>query len=819
MALIVKIGANLSNFDKQMRKLTRDVNNVGGHLQEAGAKLTTGLTLPLAAVGAASLKVSDDFQKSQGSIQAQLGISENKAKQLSQTAENIWKQGFGENVQVASDTVAQLYNVMGNIPQKQLEALTKQALSLSKTFGVDINESITGTSTVMKNFGLSGQQAMDYVTYGLQHTTGQFRGDFMDALTELMPTFKGMGANAQQAFDMMVAAQNSGMENFDALSSLTQGFTDNLSSGSKDVASQFSALGGNAAATFEKFQNGGASAYDVMVATAQQLGSMDNQVRVNQIGASLFGDTWTEAGAKAVTSLGSVDGKVQGVTGSAAKATEAANQSFGDQFQATLRSVGDSLKPIGDVLSNLASSVFPAIQSAAANLSAAFQGLPQPAQNLIVIIGLVAAAIGPVLAVVGTMIIAFGQLSAACATLGISMMAAFWWVAIIIAALAGIVAVVVYWDQIKKYFASFWAYLQSLFSAALNYIKGLCMSIWNGIVSAAIAIWTGLTNFFSSMLSTLRALFSAVWNGIKSVSLSVWSAITGFLSSAWGAISGAAKSIWGGLVSYFQTVMNVYKTLFTVGWNLIKSFLSGLWNGIVAVGRAIWSGLVAYFQTTFSNLFTIFSTSWNAIKSVIISVWGGIKSGVSSAVNTVSSIVSGVWNGIRSVTSSVWNGIKNAIVSPISAAKDKVAGIVNAIKGFFSGMHLSLPRIKLPHFSIDGKFSLAPPSVPKLNIKWFKTGGVIKGTPGGSIIGAGDGGDEAVVPLSNKSRMLPFAQAIASMIGSGNDNDESTGPRLLRLENVVNLDGHELARVLQPVLDIVNADKITIDAIMSGGLP
>ncbi len=87
--------------------------------------------------------------------------------------------------------------------------------------------------------------------------------------------------------------------------------------------------------------------------------------------------------------------------------------------------------------------------------------------------------------------------------------------------------------------------------------------------------------------------------------------------------------------------------------------------------------------------------------------------------------VSTVFNSIKNTATNVWNGIKNAIVQPIEKARDTVKGIVDKIVGFFSGMKIEFPKIKLPHFSITGKFSLAPPSVPHLSIDWYREGGIM----------------------------------------------------------------------------------------------
>ncbi|MBO0961440.1 hypothetical protein J1P26_17175 [Neobacillus sp. MM2021_6] len=90
-------------------------------------------------------------------------------------------------------------------------------------------------------------------------------------------------------------------------------------------------------------------------------------------------------------------------------------------------------------------------------------------------------------------------------------------------------------------------------------------------------------------------------------------------------------------------------------------------------------------------------------------------------------------------------GIKSAIKEAVSFVGDQI----EKIKGFFRGLSLKLPHIKLPHFGLSGKFSLSPPSVPKLAVDWYKNGGVF---PANSprLVGMGDANvPEAAIPLSD----------------------------------------------------------------------
>jgi hypothetical protein len=102
-------------------------------------------------------------------------------------------------------------------------------------------------------------------------------------------------------------------------------------------------------------------------------------------------------------------------------------------------------------------------------------------------------------------------------------------------------------------------------------------------------------------------------------------------------------------------------------------------------------------------------------------------------------------------------GIKTAIETPINAARNTVKAAIDAIVGFFRNLkipEIKIPQIKLPHFDLTGKFSLNPPQVPKLSVNWYSTGGIFSSP---SIIGVGEAGTEAVVPVEKLDEIMAKA--------------------------------------------------------------
>ena len=218
------------------------------------------------------------------------------------------------------------------------------------------------------------------------------------------------------------------------------------------------------------------------------------------------------------------------------------------------------------------------------------------------------------------------------------------------------------------------------------------------------------------------ALLIANWDKVKEVTIKVWEAIKQAISKAvdviknvitkvFEAIKKVIETIWDGIKLYFTTLFNIYKTIFTTAFNAIKTVVTTVINAIKKVIETIFNAIKTYITTVLNVYKTIFTTVWNGIKTAVTTVVNGIK-------NTISN----VFNGIKSVVTTVWNEIKNAITKPIEKARDIIKGIVDKIKGFFN-FSISLPKIKLPHFSIKPSGwkigDLLKGSIPKLGIDWY----------------------------------------------------------------------------------------------------
>ena len=319
------------------------------------------------------------------------------------------------------------------------------------------------------------------------------------------------------------------------------------------------------------------------------------------------------------------------------------------------------------------------------------------------------------------------------------------------------------WNGIKEIFSSVWNGIVSFFTNIMNVLKGVADVILGWFGTSWTEVWTNIKTFFEGIWNGIVSFFTGVWEGIKNTVQMAVMFIGSILEAAFDIITLPFRFIWENCKETVISVWNRIKSVVTTVINAVSSVISTVMNAIKTVFSTVWNAISTKVSTVVNSIKTIVTTVFNAIKSVASSVWNGIKSTIGSVVdgikskvssvfNAVKSTVSSVFNGIKSTAASVWNGIKNAIITPIEAAKNKVKSIVDSIRGFFSGMKLSLPHIKLPHFRVSGKLSISPPSVPHLSIDWYKEGGIMAkptvfGMNGSSLMAGGEAGKEAILPL------------------------------------------------------------------------
>lgn len=243
-----------------------------------------------------------------------------------------------------------------------------------------------------------------------------------------------------------------------------------------------------------------------------------------------------------------------------------------------------------------------------------------------------------------------------------------------------------------------------------------------------VGIVKALPRIFVSLVKGVVGIFTGIWAALKNV------------FAEWGVGEWIKTKLIEPVVEFFQ---GLYQKAVDI-WDKVRTAVS---DKITALKTKIVS--------IFTSIKTKASEIFNSVKEKISAPINSAKEKVQTAIQKLKSTFVTVVTSIRTKASEIFGSIKEKMTAPIQKARDTIKGIVDKIKGFFSGMKLKFPNIKMPHFSISPSGwkigDLLKGSIPKLKIDWYADGGIftkptIFPTAYG-YKGVAEAGAEAVLPI------------------------------------------------------------------------
>ncbi|QWG71295.1 phage tail tape measure protein [Bacillus mycoides] len=718
-----RVQKTANGMHDKFQKAGESISHVGSKMQETGANMTAGVSLPLVGIGAAAVKVASDFDTSQRNIQSSLGLTEKGAENLGKIAKETWKDGFGQSIEEVDQSLIKVYQNMKEVPHEELEEATKSAMTLGKTFDSDINEVTRGAGQLMTNFGISSKEAFDLFAAGGQEGLN-YSNEMFDNVSEYAPLYKQAGFSANEMFTIMANGTRDGSYNLDYINDLVKEFGIRVQDGSKGVSDAFAEMSPETQKVWDNFNKGKGTSADVFNAVLGDLGKMDDKVKANQLGVAVFGTKWEDMGAQAVLGLNNANGALGDVEGTMGKMQKTQQEAFGVRWQKLMRTTMASLEPLGQAILDIAEVALPPIIKAVEVAAKAFSSIPKPIQiGIVAILGMVAV-LGPLIAMMGFMtsgvgafvgsfrflvpvltkvpmlftgilklgprligmfgmigravaflgstafagllkvgpklIGMFGAIGKALALLGRSMMTLLMNPwTIAILAIVGLVYLIY-----KN-----WDDIVKYTKQAVRWIGDACSKAWDATVKGAKSAWNGLGKFFSGF-----------WEGTKKLFSSAMSFIGKIFSKA-----------WDGYVKVVKFYFSLMKNIIEFGWNAIKFIFKFALDGLKKIVDGTWKFIKNSVQKAVNTWKNIFNTGWNIIKRIfsialalikqyVKTEFEKMKNTISSVFNTIKDIVKKAWDAIKSTFTTVLKFLKDFVKSSWESIKDTISSVMNTIK-------------------------------------------------------------------------------------------------------------------------------------------
>lgn len=701
-------------------------------LSDALEPVTDGLK----EIGSTALEASGDMTNATNNIKISLGETSDQAEATAEHARNAWANNFGGSLDEATDAVIQLKQSLGDlVNDNNVEDLTEKILTLSDVCDVDVNESIRAVKSVTEAWGISGEEALDGIYWGIQNGL-DISKEWADNIAEYAPLLKDSGYSWQEMCEIASAGMEAGAYSTDKVLDLVKEIGIRVADGT--IKKGCEEMGGGFQQVYEEMEANGATAREIFPAIVDEIEKLGSEQEKATAITTIFGTLGEDAGVKVVEAMGNAKMGIQDFAGTADEAV-ANNSNSVEQMARSWENFRLALAPLGEQLAKIATTILDAVTPIIEGISKGFDNLPGPIKTFIAAFGGVAVVFATLMPIISGVIGAFSAISAALGAAGLSFAAVAGPIGIAIAAIAAVIAIITNWDSICEWFSGVWENFSSGIGEAW---ENLCNGIgewWQNAWGSVKDAWNG---FWDSIISGLEGFGTAIGEGVEMIKNAIaekwqamcdglsewwnntWAAITGFFSgagaeinTAWNNFTDGLKNAWNACCDAIGKIWSTITTALSDGFNAIKQTCSDIWNAFTGaiqnawndctskiksiwdstkenLGNAfenaktnisnIWNGLKDNLTKTWETAKSILSQTTQAIKDDLSKLWDGIKENINACIDNIKNTLSNAWDSIKSTAQNAWDGIKNTLSQAWENIKTNASTTFDNIKSTVS---------------------------------------------------------------------------------------------------------------------------------------
>ncbi|WP_432051268.1 hypothetical protein [Streptomyces xiamenensis] len=576
------------------------------------------------------LAAAMDASSATARLTAQLDLTADEAARAGDIAGDVFSSGFGGSIGEATEAVGAVASSiadLGDLTDDQLRDMSTQALGLASTFEVDVASSTRAVGQMIRTGLVSdASEGFDLITATLQRVPAALRDDLMPTIEEYGTQFRNLGLSGEQSMALLVQGLEAGARDIDVVADTLKEFSIEAVAGGDKVGDAWRELGLDSEALFAAMGEGGEAATDALTQTLDALRDVEDPVERNMLAVELFGTKAEDLG-DALFALDPSTAVLGDVSGAAGDLADTLAEDPARVFQSSIRglttSLASGLGPILQSVAGWAADNEGAVTALAVGLGAAAVAVAGITAALRIYQGIMAAIR------IATMIwtgIQWALNAAMWANpFGLVVLA-------VLALIAVIAAVIIYWDEIV-----------AVVSAAWDAIVDGTQAAWDWLVGIVEAAWEWLVDLFQSVHPV--GIITSHWETIQRATGEVWDWIKQKISGVWDSITGGVR-----------TAVDNVRTTVSGAWDWVRDTTSRAWE---SVRSNIVNGVI--------NAWRGVSNVWQWFKSIGSAIVGGIVSGIWSA-------ASGLYDSLRSLASNALSSAKSflGIGSPSRAFADQV---------------------------------------------------------------------------------------------------------------------------------------------------
>ena len=664
-------------------------------------------------------------------FQAQTGASSSEMNKFKDIARDVWSNNFGEDVSDVADMMGKVKQQMQGISDVDLKNVTEDLLTLRDTFGMDENETLRGAQQLMKQFGITSQEAFDLMATGAQN--GLNKSDELgDNISEYSGKFAQAGYSADEYFQLMQNGLDGGAYNLDKVNDAINEVTTRLVDG--NIEGALDSFDTKTQDVFKAWQEGRKTQKDVVNAIVEDISRTTNQQEKLNKTATAFGTMGEDFNAGFIESLTTVGNKYKDVQGAMDKVKDIANGGLKNALSGLGRAFLDSFTPIGELITPILAGIVGLITLAIQGIQQGFAKVGEVISSVLSKIDTsgiteLTSQVSKVLAP------AFKEVKKAIDEMKVALEPI---AKEILGKIGNAIQNVV--NQAQKILSVVGPPILAIIKKIIQTVIGMTpvitsiLQVVGSVVSGIISFITMVVTYVGTAIATILGFIMPIVQIVATIVANIWSVILTVAQNIWSKVSEVVTAIIGFVSNLFKTVSDIINNI----WSKIQDSMNKVRDKV----QGVIDNINKYFNDVKSTVSDVFNGIWSKVQGVMDKVG-----------NKISNVLQGIqnsWNGLKGFVGGVFSGIEGAVQSLVGSVKGFVNGVIGGINGAISIIN------KIPGVHI-GK-------IPKL-----ERGGVLKRGQIGLLEG---NGAEAVVPLErNKAWIRAVAKDMAQIMPSVTTNN------------------------------------------------
>ena len=792
--LVVKLRADSKQLDSSLDDAESRLKRTGGKMKGIGKAMTMGVTAPIVGIGLNAIMTGANFEKGMNRVKALTGTTGDQFDALKQQAKDL---GSSTAFSATEAGDAMGFLAMAGFKSKDILTAMPGVLNLAAAAQMDLGQAADITSNILTGFGKDTEE-LGQVNDVLVKAMTSANVD-LSMLGESMKYIGPVASSAGMDFEETAAAiallGNAGIQGSMAGTTL-RGVMTRLMTPTTEAAGIMRKLGisvmdseGNLKGFTEitrQMEDAGIKTADAMAIFGARAGP--GMMALVSQGSDALEDLTGELKNSGGTAERIASTQLEGMSGAIVEMKSA--------FEGLMIALSEDVLPIFTMLID---KITPILQK--------FTSMPGPVKAIIVVVGLLAAILGPLLIILGLMLPGIAALGPAFAFMSGGMVistVSTWAQAAastalsiamgpvtlaVIAIAAAVAAGILIWKNWDKIVAVFWGSLDKLkevFSNVINAVTDIFNSKWGWLLPGGALIkgiqklktnwreiWDAILTKFSDIWDSIKAVATAIIEPFKEIFKKIKAAfdfgawaeslkenfknsiymewLTGLQdkwTEIWDGIKTKFEEIWNAIKEFGGTLWDGIKTAWDLVWDPISTGWTILWDGIKSKFETVWNAIKTFAGTLWDGITTAWNLVWDPIKTGWTLLWDGMKTKFEEVWGKVKTFLSTTLDGIKTKWDTVWEGMKGIVVNianPIIGAINAIIGAINSLFGALNGIHIGWDKQVLRGVPDIPGFSFTPFSIGMIpEIPKLAKGGIVT-KPTLAMIG--ENGAEAVIPL------------------------------------------------------------------------